>query len=104
MKISHMYGVLLLGLCACTTYHTETTYLEAPTEKDAILLQEPKTREIVQCTATRTQAAEDCAAMFESQGFVKITDIPQQTANYDLLKTNTYPTRRWREGEKNPRW
>lgn len=35
---------------------------------------------------------------------VRFEDIPYKTANYDFLKTGTYPTRRWRPGEITPRW
>jgi len=37
-------------------------------------------------------------------GYVRLRDIPYKSANYDFLKTDTYPTRRWRDGETTPRW
>ena len=124
---------MVFGLCSCATFHardsyvgaqgeswnnneiytenqglesyddTKVLYARAPQEEE-IVLQNLYNRDIVRCVKSAYSTANDCAAMFESQGFVRIGDIPQQTANYDLLKTNTYPTRRWREGEKGPRW
>ena len=94
---------LMFILGACTRYMTEETFLEAP-QQDTITLQNLKTRELVTCRNNGTETAENCAKMFEMSGFVRLSDIPSQTAEYDIKKPTTYPTRSWREGEKNPRW
>lgn len=96
-----VFVMFLLG--ACTRYVTERTVIEAP-QNTEITLQNLKTRELVTCRNEGGASAESCAQMFEAGGFVRLTDIPSQTADYDLRKPTTYPTRRWREGEKNPRW
>ena len=93
--------IFLLG--ACSRYVPEETFIVAPQNKD-ISLQNLKTREIVTCPENGLDSSENCAKVFEANGFVKISDIPSQTAHYDLKKPTTYPTRNWREGEKNPRW
>lgn len=94
----------MLGISACTTRVTQTTYISAPQDKSCITLQDPKTREIAHCYTSGKTSAEECAVMLESTGFVRISDIPTQAAKYDIKEPKTYPTRRWREGEKNPRW
>lgn len=50
------------------------------------------------------EAAERCASRLENLCYVRVSDIPRLAAKYDILKTGTYPTRRWREGEVVPRW
>lgn len=67
-------------------------------------LQEPQTRTIVYCYSNSSNSAEDCAAYYEAQGYVRMRDIPSKTANYDFLTVDTFPTRRWRSGELTPRW
>ncbi len=69
-----------------------------------IEMQNPATRDVVFCIKDYSRSAEDCAEMFEKRGFVRLKEIPYKTANYDLLRTDTYPTRRWRDGEITPRW
>lgn len=95
-------GAVLL-LTACATSSNEYTVIE-PTLGDEIRLQNPKNREIIACRDTAVDSAENCAKIFEMNGFVRITDIPQQIAKYDFKKPTTYPARRWRNGEQNPRW
>ncbi len=71
---------------------------------DRIGLQNPFSREIVYCYANSRYSAEECASYFESKGYTRMTDIPTKTARYDFLTVDTYPTRRWRDGELTPRW
>ena len=105
MKNLYFLGAFVLLLTgACTTRVAQTTYISAPQNNSMITLQEPKTREIAHCYSSGKTTAEECAKMMESTGFVRISDIPTQAAKYDVKKAETYPTRRWREGEKNPRW
>lgn len=95
-------GIMFL-LGACTRYVTEEMFLESQPVKE-ITLQNLKTRELITCRSDGNSSAEACATAFEQNGFVRLTDIPSQTAEYDLKKPTTYPTRRWREGEQSPRW
>ena len=73
-------------------------------EQGMIALQNPTSKQIVRCYATDTEPAEYCAKYFESQNYVRFRDIPYKTANYDFMKKDTYPTRRWRNYERTPRW
>lgn len=73
-------------------------------DQEVIVLQNLTSRDIATCYRTIDVSAEDCAKMFEAKGFVRLSEIPYKTANYDFLKTDTYPTRRWRGGELTPRW
>ena len=74
-------------------------------EQGMIALQNPTTRQIVRCYATDTEPAEFCAKYFESKSYVRLRDIPYKTANYDFpKKSDPYPTRRWRNYERTPRW
>lgn len=67
-------------------------------------LQDLRSRTIVYCYANSHYSAEDCASYFEKQGYTRMRDIPSKTAKYDFLTVDTYPTRRWRNGELTPRW
>ncbi len=69
-----------------------------------ISLQNLKTRTIVHCYDSAEQTAFECAKFFENQGYVKFRNIPYKTADFDELKTDNYPSRRWRDGEVTPRW
>lgn len=75
-----------------------------PQKETEIYLQEPNTRVMARCYATAEYAANACAEMFESKGYVRLKNIPYKTARYDFLTKDTYPTRRWREHERTPRW
>ena len=99
---------LSFSLCACKTpeevVFDDIYIVEAPQDEDVVSLQNLKTREIVHCRASLQHTSDECAKAFESMGYVRFKNIPTQAAEYDSLRTNTYPSRRWREGEKNPRW
>ncbi len=73
-------------------------------ETDRIGLQNIHTRAIVYCYANSHYSAEDCAAYYENQGYTRMRDLPSKPARYDFLAVDTYPTRRWRNGELTPRW
>lgn len=73
-------------------------------EQDTIVLQNPTSRVIATCYSTADVSAYTCARLFESKDYVRVTNIPYKTANYDKLRTDTYPTRRWRGNERTPRW
>ena len=67
-------------------------------------LKNPQDNTLVYCHDNKQTSAEDCAQHFEKQGFIRFSDIPYKTANYDFLKVDSYPTRRWRPTEVTPRW
>ena len=75
-----------------------------PMKETNIYLQEPFTRVIAHCYASAEYAAESCALSFEQKGYVRLKNIPYKMARYDFLTKDTYPTRRWREKERTPRW
>lgn len=75
-----------------------------PMKETSIYLQEPFSRVIAHCYASADYAAESCAQSFEQMGYVRFKNIPYKTARYDFLTKDTYPTRRWRENERTPRW
>lgn len=84
------------------TYYSD---ISASQSADGILLIHPYTRTQVLCYDLPEESAVQCAENFQASGYVLITDIPQVTANYDFLRKNTYPARRWRGGgEVVPRW
>lgn len=70
-----------------------------------IVLENQNTHVLAFCRGTEEQA-ERCATRLEnySSCYVRVNNIPYLAAKYDKLKTGTYPTRRWREGEYVPRW
>ena len=67
-------------------------------------LQNIRSRTIVYCYNGNDYTAEQCASYYETQGFTRFRDIPSRMAKYDFLTVDTYPTRRWRNGELAPRW
>lgn len=67
-------------------------------------LQNLTTRTVVYCYDGSNHSAEECATYYETQGFTRFRDIPSRSAKYDFLTVDTYPTRRWRDGEYFPRW
>ena len=79
--------------------------ISATQSAEGILLIHPVTRTQILCYALPGESAVQCAENFRAVGYVLVTDIPQVSANYDFLRKNTYPTRRWRGGgEVVPRW
>lgn len=73
-------------------------------DQNIIVLQDLTSRIVATCYTTADVTAETCARAFEAKGYVRLSEIPYKPANYDFLKTDTYPTRRWRGGELTPRW
>ena len=73
-------------------------------EENAITLLKQRTGVLVHCYTTKKMLAETCAQYYEKDGFVRVREIPLKTADYDFLKNDTFPTRRWRRGERTPRW
>ena len=78
--------------------------LSATQSAEGILLIHPMTRTQILCYDLPGESAVQCAENFRAAGYVLVTDVPQVTAKYDFLRNNTYPTRRWRNGETVPRW
>ncbi len=100
----HLRKYLLInGLPALLLLLTATKAF-AMAENEEIGLQNLRDRTIVHCHSNGENSAEACARYFESKGYVRFRDIPYKTANYDFLKVDTYPTRRWRDSETTPRW
>ena len=69
-----------------------------------IRLQNLKTRIIVICRESFYETAETCAQFYEKNNYVRLTDIPYKVAKYARLTKDTFPPRRWRNGERTPRW
>lgn len=103
LKIFGFAAVLAL-LSGCT--HTEEVPVKnVPLFQDEVIaLQNLKSRVLVYCFTSADYQADDCAKRFESKGFVRLRDIPKLPAEFDFLKGDTYPTRRWRKDELVPRW
>lgn len=73
-------------------------------ETPRIGLQDLSTREIVYCYSNPSYTAEECASHYETMGYTRFSNIPSKPAKYDFLTLDTYPSRRWRNGEITPRW
>lgn len=73
-------------------------------DEQSIGLQNLNNRAVVRCYNSEVHSAEECAQFFEKNGYVRFKDIPYKTANFDFLKVDTYPTRRWRPDELTSRW
>ena len=115
-KLKIVFILLLIGGCAkfneltcdqCYTPKPKCVYEEHISyvnDADIIVLQNPQSRIIVECYTSERNPAEYCAEQFEKRGYVRLRNMPYKSAEYDFLKTDTYPTRRWRDGEVTPRW
>ena len=79
-------------------------YASQKLDQEIIGLQNLQNRNIVHCYGNSKYSAEECAKYFETQGYTRMRDIPSKSAKYDFLTVDTYPTRRWRNGELTPRW
>ncbi|MFI3242031.1 MAG: hypothetical protein R3Y43_05640 [Alphaproteobacteria bacterium] len=97
-------AILLLSSCVIKKDPVIANKPKYGNLQNMIELQNPNTRDVVFCIKDENKTAEECAVVFEKYGFVRIKNIPYKPAKYDLLQTDTYPTRRWRDGEKTPRW
>ena len=105
-------AMALFALSACSIFSGET---ETPNVihigggqpanvQSVILLQHQTSGKLACCRDTADVTAEECARALEKQCFVRVQDMPYRPAGYDFLTKDTYPTRRWRENEKSPRW
>ncbi len=110
-----LLGIIIMAGCSCSyiqpylnPYKKPVHYRPAPlgyvNESEKISLLEPVTRNIIHCYASAFETSEECAQKYKQQNYVRFRDIPYKTANYDFLTKETYPTRRWREHERTPRW
>ncbi len=91
-------GLIFFGIFLSITFTAQASSCSK------IGLLNPYNRTVVHCYNGNSLSAEDCARNFEKKGFVRFRNIPYKTANFDFLKVDTYPTRRWRDSEITPRW
>ncbi len=97
----------------CADYEYEYDYVtvdrgypEVPDNKHyqpQVIMENLNTRVLAYCRGSEEEI-EECVSMLENSCYTRISEIPHLAAKYDTLKTGTYPTRRWREGEVVPRW
>ena len=110
-KLIVLGAVSLLALSACSSTSKQdgadnivVLATEPQNAQSVILLQHPTTGKMACCRDTEDVSAEECARALEKECFVRVQDIPYRPAKYDFLTKDTYPTRRWRDNEKTPRW
>lgn len=111
IKLLGLGVLLMVSGCAGKTYKNApvTPVIRSvsdpfPNDQSVIVLQNVDNRAIARCSDNGSHTAENCARYFEQNGYVRLRDIPYKTANYDFLKVDTYPTRRWRDSEITSRW
>ncbi len=108
LKVLSLIFTLLVGACSWQQAEEMVNLKPKRTvygnDQATIVLQQPQSRVVATCYRTEDVSAEACAKIFESKGYVRLRNIPYKTADYDFLKTDTYPTRRWRGNEDTPRW
>ncbi len=105
VKLSCLAVLVFLGACAQQKQEPETVIKTVKAYQNYVIaLENLKTREVAYCYTTGVRTAEDCAKEMEQSGFVRLTDIPKVTAERNILKEGTYPTRRWRETDRVSRW
>ncbi len=101
MRIYQFLFLACMGIGAAQRAAAQGSVSPADEE---IGLQNLRDRTVVRCYGNGENSAEECARYFEQKGYVRFKDIPSKSANYDFLKVDTYPTRRWRDSEVSPRW
>ena len=111
-----MVSAILIATSGCGSFDTsglfssnapapQYEYIIAPnSDGEVVGLQNLLTREVVYCYNGEATSKEECATLFEEKGYTRFRDIPYKTANFDELKVDTYPTRRWRDSEITSRW
>lgn len=111
LKLLGLGAALLLSACTGATHKNApvTPIIRSvsdpfPNDQTVITLQNLDNRAIARCSDEGNHTAENCARYFEENGYIRLRDIPYKTANYDFLKVDTYPTRRWRDSEITSRW
>ena len=98
-------GCALFGYDDCESNVERIILADKPQNvKSVIFLVNQNTGDLACCRDTAVGTAEECAVALEKECFKRVEDIPYGTAKYDFLTAGTYPTRRWRENEQNPRW
>lgn len=101
-------AILCVFMAACGSVQNKPSqsqvHMVETNEPQSIALENLKTRVVAYCHDSALFSAEECALDMEKRGFVRLTDIPKVTADKDFLTTGTYPTRRWRETDRIPRW
>jgi hypothetical protein len=70
---------------------------------DEVVFEDLNSHILAYCRGTEEEI-KVCVSRLEHTCYIRLEDIPRFAAKYDFLKTGTYPTRRWREGEYFPRW
>ncbi|MBE6448472.1 MAG: hypothetical protein E7018_04140 [Alphaproteobacteria bacterium] len=100
MRFFNVFTFLMLGLVVALDVWAQD-FGDGQVE---IGLQNLQDRTVVRCYGDTLDGANECAEKFEQEGYVRFRDIPYNTAKYDFLKVDTYPTRRWRDTESAPRW
>ena len=98
-KLIALGAASLLALCACSS-----TSADDESAKVILLGNEPQNVQPVILLQHQTTGKLACCRVLEAHCFVRVQDLPYRPAKYDFLTTDTYPTRRWRENEKAPRW
>ena len=98
-------SAVIFAISACATPENKLTKtISYANDPEQISLQNLDTRVVVNCYTNEDISAQDCSRYYESQGFVRFREIPQKPADFDKLKVDTYPTRRWRDSEITSRW
>jgi len=97
----------LVGVFGCSsTDKADVAALSSQNEADekVVVLENLTTRVVAYCYDKAPFSAEECAREMEQKGYVRLTDKPKFTADREVLTTGEYPTRRWRETDRIPRW
>ncbi len=93
-KVVLISTLVFLSACSVRSY-----------ENDAYInLQHLGSRDVVTCTNHWYKSSIKCAAEYEEDGYIRLSDKNRRSANYDYVKEGHYPERKWREGDTAPRW
>ena len=108
-RLVSIAAVFLVSTCSMFSANNETVEIvnenQTPVNMQPVIILQHQTKgTLVCCRTTDEVTAEECAQALEKACFVRIQDLPYRSAQYDFLTVDTYPTRRWRENEKTPRW
>ncbi len=94
VKITLFSALLFLSACTVRAYENN----------EYISLQHLGRRDVVTCVDHWYKSSIKCAAEYEQDGYIRLSEKTRRSANYDYVKEGHYPERKWREGDFAPRW
>ncbi|MDR2901804.1 MAG: hypothetical protein LBU87_01675 [Lactobacillales bacterium] len=82
------------------TQKTALANVPDPDKEVTIVLQHPRNRDLVKCSSADTA----CLNAYESQGYIRLRNMPKFAGHKDVTSESDYPPKQWRDNNNIPRW